>query len=163
MRRIINTIALLLVAAVVSSCASKKEVEKTGPAEEDELNITKEASIQEGPVYTYDNARSIDQLPEAYLTFSGEPVELPGQGFVKLKGIILGKEPMVLIDIGGRSVIARVGDNFGGYEVNGVGEGHMKLVKTSVSNSDVGTRVHPCPLMADSHKGRPYINERRSK
>jgi len=143
MRRIAMGLILVIVAVVISSCASKKAEEVKPPAEADDEVASGEAAPQEGPVFTYDDAKIIDQAQEICLTFSDEPVQLPGVGFIKLKGIILGKEPMALVDVGGRGIMVAKGGRAGEYVVAEIREGFVRLEKIAAPNANVGTGFIP--------------------
>jgi len=125
-------VALFAVLFALSSCSpSNVRTEDPKPMADDDAEVsvpTVEAAAEEGPVFTYDdNKIAGDNVPEIYLTYSSEPVSIPGRGYVKFKGAITGERPVAVVEIAGKGAVLGLGDAIGDYAVTEIKEGSLRL------------------------------------
>lgn len=130
---------------LVASCSSnnvKPEDPRPAPDDEPEQAIpTAEAAPEEGPIFTYEGDKiSGPAEPEIYLTFQSEPVQIPGQGYVKFKGAITGDRPVAVVEIAGKGVVLNLGERVGEYVVRQITEGYVRLVR---QQNNVGAGLVP--------------------
>lgn len=109
----VSILVLLLVSATLSSCSGGGSAPEK-PEIEEEVGVTPEAEAS--AVFVYDEAKSSSACdPEIFLTFYGDPVNIPGKGFVKLKGVVTAGGVLALLEVGGVGECVRTGGRVGRY------------------------------------------------
>jgi hypothetical protein len=121
-------LTLVCVSLFVSSCAGRGEVGKEAPAGDDEVVTVEAETMTSEAIFTYNSGKNLPcALPEIDLTLSGEPIQIMDQGFIKLRGLILGESPAALVEIAGKGVLLKICDKIGGYVVEEITSERVRL------------------------------------
>ena len=119
---------LVCMSVFVSSCAGRVEVKKEATEGDDEEVTVEAETITSEAIFTYNSGKNLPcALPEIDLTLSGEPIQIMDQGFIKLRGVILGESPAALVEIAGKGVLVKVRDKIGGYVVEEISSERVRL------------------------------------
>ena len=70
-------------------------------------------------------------MTELTLEINGEPLLL-GSSYVRLVGVVSGRQKVALVEIGGRGRVICAGSGFNGYEVASIYKDSVELVKKGV-------------------------------
>ncbi len=119
-------ILLLLAAGLLSSCSGSKEEPIIEPEIVEEDLTTPEAKPRQA-LFVYKEQQEQD-AGEIELKLNAAPLLL-GSSYVRLAGVVSGGRPRALIELGGRGLVAGIGDQVLGYRVVWIGSGLVKLAK----------------------------------
>ncbi|MFH1362360.1 MAG: hypothetical protein ABIH69_06915 [bacterium] len=116
---------LLFLALFLVSCASP---DKESPAPEPQV-VEAEPSLvepaQDEKIFVYNsNKNNMPQI--VVLALNAEPTLL-GEKYARLAGVVGGQNKQALLEVAGRGLGVKVGDQIIGYTVLEIGEGSLKL------------------------------------
>ena len=114
-----QTTILLLLAALLSSCAAERP---KAPVIIERPDLSAEAETAPAPsreaVFIYGGRKNL--ASRLILTLTGEPVLLPS-GYVRLVGVVSGGKPTACLEIGGRGLALGAGETVDDYRIVGIG------------------------------------------
>jgi hypothetical protein len=117
-------VLLLATALFVSSCAPRNDiaVDNTSDTATLESSSGWQAQATREAVFTY-----TENLPSSInLILHGEPVLL-NNVYLRLTGMVGGMDRVVLIEVGGKGVVAEAGKEINGYRVMKISDDGVKL------------------------------------
>lgn len=126
-------LTLIFITLFLSSCSISKG-EKVIDKQESEPEVVEEqiATVEiedREPIFVYDNKQQPEgDLEEVYLKIGDQPLLLP-LGYVRLVGVVSGRSPLALIEVGGRGIYIAVGDAIAGYYVNNISGFNISLIR----------------------------------
>lgn len=122
---------IIISVLVLSSCALPPET--AGREENPALETPEAGSIAEGPsreaVFIYNQQKTLAR--KISLKLGSEPLLFPS-GYLRLTGVVDGmggREPIILVEIGGRGLALGVGEGVDGYQLISVSESGAVLAK----------------------------------
>jgi hypothetical protein len=116
----------------VSACASTpKGSDETVRIDDDEpfmekSSVSSEADVRK-PIFIYDCVSS-ESLSEVTLRINSEPLLLTA-GYVRLVGVVSGRRPIALIEVGGKGLSVEGGDIVGGYRITRISNKFIVMTK----------------------------------
>jgi len=117
MKNILIIIPIILINISCSYMPEQKPVNvQEGP--------TAEAStIDRQPIYVYGQKSDLSKI---ILHFNDDPISI-SCGYIKLKGIVAGEDPQVLIEVGGKGEILSTGEKLGEYKIVSISNEEVEL------------------------------------
>ena len=124
---------LLFVTALFVSSCGKDNSETHMPEPEVIVTVSEEAmpeEFQPEQIFTYEEKLSekpsSSEAKEIRLEYSGQPVEIKGEGYTRLVGYVDG---LLLIEVGGEGRLLSPGNSIGSYTISEIELNGVKLIK----------------------------------
>ena len=97
-------------------------------------------SFSDGPVLLLDQPSTLEGA-SLRLDFYSRPISLGGRRFLKLSGIVLGHDPVAVIEVGGSGRLVAVGAVIEGFQVERINPGEICLKRIGAPNPTGGSDV----------------------
>ncbi|MBU0502295.1 MAG: hypothetical protein KJ811_03500 [Candidatus Margulisbacteria bacterium] len=123
--KILICLVLMFLTLFTASCAAPdKEISTPAPQEIEEEPSSVEPS-QDEKIFVY-NSNKKNEPNLVVLTLNAEPTLL-GEKYARLAGVVGGQNKQALLEVAGRGLGVKVGDQIIGYTVLEIGESSLKL------------------------------------
>jgi len=127
MKKIFEIFLLIIFALCLCSCASPQEEPDLSSQEEDD-EIVEEKVVSREALYIYQQNQPAVDLQEITLSLNSEPLLLLS-GYVRLVGVVSGRNPTALVEVAGKGLCVKVGEEIRGYKATSISEDKIQLTK----------------------------------
>jgi hypothetical protein len=126
MPKVTGLVFLLVAVLCLCSCSQSKE-KPAAPVETLEPQVVSQEVEVRSPIYIHQEAIPQDQT-EIFLKLGSDPLLL-ASGYARLAGVVSGRMPLALLEVGGRGRWLEPGDLVNGYRLIEVSSGSVRLIK----------------------------------